>query len=355
MVLILTALTVCLCALVWTMTRMFFLILLAVVFAVFFHGAAARWQERTGWNYRVCFGLVIASFVVVFGAIGGLVGPSLMHQVEELRGTLPSSFASVKEQIEQMPFGDQFVKALPTMESLSKSGVTQVSGTAKWLGGALDAASGVGFFIALAVFLMLDPRLYRRGALRLVPPRHRERANALFDDIGVQVHEWTRARFAAMLFVAVFNSLALWLAGVPMALALGVISGLCTFVPFVGPILAAVPGLAIALVKGPIVAVIALAIYVAAQGIEGFVVTPLLQQRMAELPPALLILGQFLFGAVGGVSGLVVAGPATLVVMSLVRIAWVEGALGDDGEDGGPARSGGDDADSSPPGTADAA
>lgn len=339
LVLILGAVAVALGAMLWTMTRMFLLVLLAVVFAVFFHGAARRLHEHRGWGYRVCFGLVVLVFLGVFAGAAAIVGPSLATQFRELNSMLPDTFGQLQERIMQDPYGERFVQALPTMEELSKSGFTQVSGTSQWIGGALDAVSGVALLVALAIFLMIEPSLYRRGALSLVPAAHRERGEALFDELETQLYEWTRARFAAMLFVAVFNSLGLWLAGVPMALALGVISGLCTFVPFVGPIVAAVPGLALALVQGPVVALAALGVYVGAQALEGYVVTPWLQQQMAALPPAMMLLGQFAFGSIAGISGLVVAGPATLVLMSLVRVAFVEGMLGDTrhGMDSSPA------------------
>ncbi len=355
LVLITGAVAVGLGALLWTMTRMFLLVLLAVVFAVFFHGAARRLHERRGWNRRLCMGLVVLGFVGVIAGAAAIVGPSLSHQVHELSSTLPDTFGELKSQVMQSPYGERFVAALPTAKTLSQSGFTQVSGTSKWIGGALDAVSGVALFLAVAVFLMIEPSLYRRGALRLVPPAHRERAEDLFDELETQLYEWTRARFAAMLFVAVFNSVGLWLAGVPMALALGVISGLCTFVPFVGPIVAAVPGLALALAQGPMVALVALGVYVGAQALEGYVVTPWLQQQMASLPPALMLLGQFAFGAIAGISGLVVAGPATLVLMSVVRVAYVQGLLGetlDDRDDAdeqtdAPARARRDDGDDS--------
>lgn len=336
--LLLLGLAVLIGAVAWTMTRLLMLVLLAAVFATFFHGAAARLQNWRGWDYRLCFGLVMAGFVAVLGGIAGAVGPSLAGQIEELRSTLPGAFGDLQGRISSTPLGQRFVDALPTFESLSKSGFSQISGTSRWLGGALDAVSGVVFCVALAVFLMLDPASYRRGIVRLVPMDGRERAERILDDLGSQLHEWTRARFVAMLFVAVFDAVGLWIAGVPMPLALGAIAGLLTFVPFVGPIVAAVPGLALALTEGPVTAGAALGVYVGAQMLEGYLVTPWLQQQMAELPPALLVLGQFFFGAVAGISGLVVAGPATLVVRTLVRKVYVEDVLGDapsgEGEDG---------------------
>jgi predicted PurR-regulated permease PerM len=91
------------------------------------------------------------------------------------------------------------------------------------------------------IYLAIDPRLYRDGLLKLVPPAIQPNVHATLDDAGHALKRWLRGQVLAMLLVGVFTGLGLWLVGVPSAFALGFIAGIAEFVPIVGPILAAIP------------------------------------------------------------------------------------------------------------------
>jgi predicted PurR-regulated permease PerM len=112
--------------------------------------------------------------------------------------------------------------------------------------------------------------------------------------------------------------------GVPLAIPLGILSGLLDFVPFVGPLLAAIPGLLIAFSQGPDVALYAALVYFSVQFVEGNLVLPLAQKWAVSLPPALTLLSIVAFGLVFGLMGVLFAMPLTVVTLVLVRRLYVE-------------------------------
>jgi predicted PurR-regulated permease PerM len=117
--------------------------------------------------------------------------------------------------------------------------------------------------------------------------------------------------------------------GLPSPLALGLIAAVGEFVPFVGPILAALPALVIAGSQSTEMLLWTLAAFVAIQQVESNLIAPLVQRRTVELPPALSLLSVLAFGVVFGPLGLVLAVPLTVVLYVLVKKLYVRETLGE--------------------------
>jgi predicted PurR-regulated permease PerM len=126
-----------------------------------------------------------------------------------------------------------------------------------------------------------------------------------------------------MLTVGVLTGLGLWAVGIPAAASLGVLAGVLSFVPNLGPVLAALPGILLGLAEGPMTAVWAMAIYVGVQILEGNLITPMAERSAVSLPPGLIITAQLLLGLLAGPIGLLVATPLLAVVVLAVGELYV--------------------------------
>lgn len=131
-----------------------------------------------------------------------------------------------------------------------------------------------------------------------------------------------------MLIVAALTSIGLGLLGVPYALALGLLAGLLTFIPYLGPILSLIPAALVALGESPLLAGYVALLYAGVQAIEGML-EPVVQQKTVYLPPVLLLFGQVVLGVLVGALGVVVATPLTAALMVMVKMLYVEDILGD--------------------------
>jgi predicted PurR-regulated permease PerM len=134
-------------------------------------------------------------------------------------------------------------------------------------------------------------------------------------------------RLVSMFAVGLLTGLMLWAMGVPLAALLGLVAGLLTFVPYAGPIAASVPIGLVALVEGPMHALLVLALYTVIQSVEGFLITPLVQQRAVHLAPALTLFSEFFLGMLVGPLGVVLSVPLAAAVLVLVQKLYVEGVL----------------------------
>src|SRR5690606_9379483 len=120
-------------------------------------------------------------------------------------------------------------------------------GRATWILSSAAAAAGALLVVVfIGIYLAAQPRLYQRGFMHLLPRRSRPRAYEVLDEIGQVLRRWLVARMATMVLVGAAAAVGLWWLGVPNALALGALSGLLEFIPYIGPVLAAVAPLLIA-------------------------------------------------------------------------------------------------------------
>lgn len=153
------------------------------------------------------------------------------------------------------------------------------------------------------VFLAARPRLYRTGFVKLVPPSGRPLAGDALKDCETALRLWFKGRLLAMLGVGLLVGLGPWLIRVPSFLALGLLAGLLEIIPFFGPILAAVPGILLALLVSPTHALLAAGLYLLIQQAEGNLITPIIQHHAVELRPALLLFALLVFGLLFGLLG----------------------------------------------------
>lgn len=127
--------------------------------------------------------------------------------------------------------------------------------------------------------------------------------------------------------IAVLNAIALLILQVPLALANGVLSGVLTFIPNIGPTLSTIPPILLALLESPWKAVAVLVIYIVIQQVESNVLTPLIMQRQVSLLPAVTLASQLIFATFFGFLGLFLALPLLVVTQVWLKELLVKDVL----------------------------
>lgn len=116
--------------------------------------------------------------------------------------------------------------------------------------------------------------------------------------------------------------------GIPLILSLALLAALLDFIPNIGPVVSAIPAMLIAFTNSPMLAVEVGALYLAVQIVESYVLSPLVQKRAVSLPPALTLLAQVFIGSLFGPLGLILATPLTVVLLTFIKMVYVEDLLG---------------------------
>lgn len=270
--------------------------------------------------------LAALAIVAILGLVVVLFGATLAAQTSELIGRLPAAWARLNEQLKALGWSDDLKAQIENAGAYAGTFAQQLPGFALGLAGVI---ANIGLAIVGGIMLAVEPRAYRDGTLLLVPPGARPSAARAFDASGKALQGWLGAQLVSMIVIGVLTGVGLWIAGVPSALGLGLFAGLAQFIPVVGPIVSAVPGLMIAATTDWNTFGWAALVYVGVQQIEGNLVTPYVQKHLAGIPTALALFSIVACGVLFGPLGVILATPLTLVVLVLVKSLYLRDTLGE--------------------------
>jgi predicted PurR-regulated permease PerM len=315
--------------LLWLAAGVLLTIFAGVLLAVFLSGLRDVVVRHTrlprGWSLIVvCLGLVAA-----FGLLGWLMAARLAEQTHQFTRELPEAVKHLREQLQEYPWGSWAAEELRGVGNSAEEREKALSRAAGAASAFLDGLTTTVVILFLALFLAFDPELYKRSLVRLAPIDRRDRAGEIIENATSALWRWTLARLLSMAFVCVGATIGFSIIGMPLALMLGVFAGLMNFIPNLGPLIWLVPTLLLALMQSPAEALYVGVVFVVVQTAEGYVITPLVQQRMVNLSPALALSVQVVMGALWGFAGLAMATPITAMALVIVQKVYIEDVLGD--------------------------
>ena len=306
------------------------LVFAAILLAIFLRGLAEVLSQYVkvsdGW-------LVLLVSVILLALVGGfiaLLSPSVAEQVGLLRDKIPASVQKASDYLNQFGWGRTLLQNLPSYQSIvdninAGSLMSRVGG---FFTTTIGAVGNIAIVLLLAIYFASEPKMYLDGFVRLFPHERRERVTEVIAGIYQTLRWWLIGKAGSMIFIGLLTWVGLWILGVPLALTLGLIAGLLSFIPNFGPIMSAVPAILLAFIDSPVTALYVLGLYVLVQLIESNVVTPFIERETVELPPALTITFQLVLGVLVGGLGLVLATPLLAAIVVAVQMLYIEDVLG---------------------------
>ncbi|MEK7541501.1 MAG: AI-2E family transporter [Patescibacteria group bacterium] len=321
----------------WTIIRFFLVaiaivalylvrdILAALIFAVIVASAiepVIEWLKR----YRIPR---ILAVVLIYCAIGFafffliyLIVPLLLEEVH----TLSTGYPVLQEQIrrglaeaESLPFFPDLQLDPGALFTLPDEYVTRLGGGVISF---VSAVFGGIFSFVLVIVFSFYLAAQERGIesfLRLVTPlRHEAYTIDLWERSQRKLGRWFRSQVLLGAIVGILIFFGLTLLGVPNALLFAIIAGMFEIIPVVGPILAAVPAVIVALLEAPLLGLFTAGLYVVVQQTESHVIVPVIMRRAVGLSPLIVVLALVIGGTLGGIFGILLAVPLTVIGAELL-------------------------------------
>lgn len=331
-------------ALAWYAAGTLFLLFAGVLFGVFLHAMTQLLGKvlPLGHSFRLI--IVCVLFVGLLSSVIVLGGATIAQQATALSSTIRSQIGNVKGFLEQRGIDTNFLNLNPTASNadpipgrepspprsprLPDAGAIAsgtgalVSQTFKIVAGLFEGVGNIFVVIFLGLLLAAQPQLYRKGLLSFVPKRHAASGAKLVDNVAETLRRWLLGQMATMGSLFLLTWIGLMLIGVPGALVLGFITGLLTFIPNVGAILAGFLIVLASIGSGLTAILSAFGLYLFIQFLEGNVLTPLIQRHAIEIPPATLFAAQIFLGVLFGLWGLALALPLIAVVKVTINHFW---------------------------------
>ena len=177
----------------------------------------------------------------------------------------------------------------------------------------------------LSFFLLKDADTFRRSALQMLPKgRWRWRGDEFFQDINSTLAAYIRAQLTACVLIGLVCALGFTILGLPSPLVLGVIAGVCEFVPLVGPLLVAVIAALLAVLHaGPFSAFLVLLFLAVLRIVQDYVIYPRLIGQGIHLHPLAVIIAILSGAELAGAAGIFLAIPVVAILTVSYR-HWLE-------------------------------
>lgn len=259
--------------------------------------------------------LVYVLFIFVVGGVIYLLTGPIVTQIKDMSRAFPDLYYKINQLLQNLSRVDGLDKATqlpgPSLAEVTRW-MTQATSS---LFGFVSAVFGgvISFFAILVVtfYLTVEEDSNKKFVEALTPVSSRAYIRALIDKIQLRIGYWFRGQLllSFIIFVAVYIGLSLF--HVKYALLLALLAGILEIIPFLGPWLAAIPGVFFAFVDSPMKALWVAVLYLGIQQLENNLVVPKIMGRSTGLNPLVVILVILAGGKLGGIAGALLAVPVT--------------------------------------------
>ncbi len=295
-------------------------LLLIMVVAVIIASAIDSWVDWLQKKRIPRWLSVLSIFSILLGLITlifSLLIPPIIEQVQQLAVGLPQYFNIAIEQLGRLE-GLVGEGVYNNLKEVATSFTNQFGDRA---GGIIETVTGVfgGIFsamivVVLAFYFTVEENSLKKFIKSLVPLKHRVYADDLVSRIQIQIGRWLRGQLLLGLVVGILYYIGLTILGVKYALVIAILGGLLEIIPYIGPILAAVPAVFLAFTQSPYLALLVIALYVVVQQLENHLLVPKIMQRVIGLNPLITIIAILVGAKIAGILGGILAVPIVTAI-----------------------------------------
>jgi predicted PurR-regulated permease PerM len=314
-------------ALVISAASVLLLLFAGILLAVFLRSCAEALADRTpispGWGVVL---VVIALLLVIGGGLAVTV-PHAVSQFGALGAQLSAALETLTADLENSAWGRELLTLFPDLGDVQGQVGTALRNARGVFSTTLGVLLSLFLIIIIGLYLAADPRLYTEGLVLLMPRERRERARQVLIELRVTLFRWLVGRLVGMAVIGISTSVGLLLLGIPLPFTLGLLAALLTFIPNIGPVMAAVPAVVLAAVDGLDMMIWVVLMYTLIQALESYLLTPLVARRTVSLPPVVTMVVQILMGLYLGLLGVLLASPLAASALVMVKIYYLHDRL----------------------------
>jgi predicted PurR-regulated permease PerM len=285
--------------------------------------------EKLGVSRGVGIALILATVSIGLGLFALLVLPAIVRDIGSLLQSVPQAIERLRDVaapylaaqgIELPESSDDILELLRGDPSIAKGAAGTLKAIAKGVFGGtasfFGAIASALLIPMLTFYLLLDFRPIVETARDLIPTRYRDKIVTVLGEIDEVLGQFLRGQLTVMAILAVLYAIGYTLVGVRLAVPIGIVAGLVSFIPYVGGIIAlGLAGLMVALhFTGWMQLISLVAVYAVIQVLEGFVITPRVVGDKLGLSPVWVLLALMAGGDLFGFVGVMIALPLAAVI-----------------------------------------
>ncbi|MBI5244976.1 MAG: AI-2E family transporter [Elusimicrobia bacterium] len=277
--------------------------------------------------------VVLGLYCVIAAGIAAAANfmlPAMMNELDLLQGRAGIYYAAIQqtfstlqdEAVRRLPFGQHIVERMslkmynPLMEQLPK--------LPSYILGLFPLLSLIFLVPFIAFFVLMDSENFLQDAVQICPSRHVEQVLHIFSEIDTSLGNYVRGILIVAAAIGVASYIGLMALGVDYALAVATLSGVSSFIPYLGAVMGAVVGGGVAFFQfhtfwAPLKVVI---LFFGIRLADEALLQPLISRHSMHLHPLLFLLALMVGGKIFGFVGLLFAVPAACILKALIGVAW---------------------------------
>jgi predicted PurR-regulated permease PerM len=269
---------------------------------------------------------ILVLYVAIIGTVAiviSLVFPPLVEQATALWQKFPDLFERAQAFLMRKGLLNQHVtmrEAVAAAPGSSGDAVGKVAGAVANVAGGVF---GVITILILTFYMLVDSGSLRQQALRLFPKHLRERANAASLVVMEKISAWLIGQLLLAGTIGASSAIGLWALGIPFFYVLALLSAIGEMIPIVGPILSAIPAIAVASTLGLQKVIAVIIFFLVQQQLENHILVPKIMSRQVGVSPVTVIISLLIGGALMGVVGALLAVP-TAAILQVIAAEIVE-------------------------------
>ena len=260
---------------------------------------------------------ILVLYLMIIGtliSIGALMVPPLVEQSKALGAALPEMFEKAQQFLIQRGVLSEH---LTWQQAVERAPGTKGEAVTTVLGAVLGLLGGIFGFVTILIvtfYILVEANRLRDTMLHLFPRERRPRAAAASREIVGKVSAWLGGQLMLGAIIGVTSAIGLWLLGIPFFYVLALISGVGELIPIVGPILSAIPAVAIAATVSYQKVLFVILFFVVQQQFENHVLVPKVMERQVGVSAVTVIAALLIGGNLLGIVGAILAVPTAAIL-----------------------------------------
>jgi predicted PurR-regulated permease PerM len=260
---------------------------------------------------------ILVPYVVIVGTatlVLAVLWPPVVEQARALSIALPDMF----DRGQRLLVGKGLLRQHLTLrDAIAGAQGTSAEAVGKVAGAVVGVAGGIFGIVTMLIlsfYILIDADNLRAWMLRLFPPGQRARAAAASQAMTMKVSAWLMGQVLLGATIGTTSAIGLWALGVPFFYVLALLTGIGELIPVVGPVLSAIPALAVALTISLKKTLFVLIFLVVQQQLESQVLVPRIMSRQLGVSPVTVIIALLIGGSLLGIVGAILAVPTAAIV-----------------------------------------
>lgn len=277
-------------------------------------------EHRWRWSRGLATALVYLVLIALLVTAGAIVVPILYRQIRAFASGFDEILAQISAAVRQLPFLDALgirIESSTIADQLRASLGSLASGASTALIGAVSGAFHTIVILVFSLYVVKDAPAIENAIENAVPESYREDVQRIKTDLGSIWSSFLRGQVLLAIIIGVVTTIVLWILGVRNAVLLGLLAGVLEVVPTIGPIIAMIPSVLIALFQGSTqwaieptaFALIVVVAYLLIQQAENHLIVPNVLGNSVNLPPIVILFGAFAGASLAGILGIFLAPP----------------------------------------------